>query len=341
MAAPINRNPLVTPFMSDKALEREARRLARIAAGERGLVRTPFERERVGLDVLGSQFGQILQQQADASARNLALLSGSGGGYGGGVLQGAATAAQQEAQIAPTAAATFVAGRRAESERKQTEAEREYDKSIGMYTSDFLDKLKTRELEKAASIAELEATSEALDFKYKSLQSEEARFYAKLKQDAELAREQMAADAAKGTLTRAEVLKEINDFVDSRVKSSTTTSVPKGFTGSIVFKYRPTAAEIASGIATDSKGLAISDPVNYDWTDINNLTEKVKATYPNFVPGTISIQTREAVEGEQKVYDYSIPALKKQAMSIGLASGLPANIVRQIVNQAFAGINRT
>jgi len=341
------RNPFSTPFLTDAQIEAQARRLARIAAGERGAVSAPYERQMVGLETLGREYGTALEKGANAAAQNLAVLQQAAGGYGGGVTAGAAAAQIQAGAAAPAAARSFVRSKQAETLGKKSAAEEKYETGLGTLTASYIEALQKRETEKAASIAELEATAKALDFKYDSLKSEESRFYSKLTQDATLAREKMAnalaVAKAKGAsgLSRNKVYKDVASFVNERIDNASTTKIPSGFTGSVVFKFKPTPEQVASGdVAVDASGYAVSDPVSFDWTNSADLNAKIAAQYPAYKPGSVMIQTQDTRETSENVYTYSLPSLRKQAMSIAMSSGMSRREALAIVNQIFAGVTR-
>jgi len=337
-----SRNPLVTPFLTDKQIEAQAKRLAALAAGPAGAVSLPYERERINMESLGKAYGEALKGTGEASAANIALLQGAAGGYGAGALAGASTAALQAASAAPAMAQAFVRGKQAESLGRQTKAEEEYTTRKSGLTAQFMEQLRTREMEKAASLAELETTAKALGYKYDVLASEERRFYDKLAADAKNLATKIAADAAKaGGLTKNKLFKEISSFVNERVDKSSTTKIPSGFTGTVVFKYKPTPEQVASGnIAIDASGFAVSDPVTFDWKDSADLDRKIAGQYPAYKKGSAMIQSQDTREDSQKVYTYSLPALRKQAISIAIANGYSPADARILVAQIFTGITR-
>jgi hypothetical protein len=343
----VGKNPFSTPFLTDAEIEAQARRLARIAAGERGAISAPYERQIVGLETLGREYGTALEKGAAAAGQNLAVLQQAAGGYGGGVTAGAAAAQTQAGAAAPAAARSFVRSKQADALSKQAAAEQKYETDLGVLTSSFMDTLQKREVEKAASIAELEATAKALDFKYDSLESEETRFFSKLKQDGTLAREKMANALAiakakgAGGLTKNKVFKDVASFVNERIDNASDTKIPTGFTGSVVFKFKPTPEQVASGdVAVDASGFAVSDPVSFDWKNTADLNAKIAAQYPSYKPSSVMIQTQDTREESSKVYTYSLPALRKQAMSIAMSSGMSRREALAIVNQIFAGVTR-
>jgi len=294
------------------------------------------------MESLGRAYGEALLGTGQASAANIALLQGAAGGYGAGALAGASTAATQQASAAPAMAQAFVRGKQAESLSRQTKAEEEYASRKSGLTAQFMEQLKTREMEKAASLAELETTAKALGYKYDVLASEERRFYDKLAADAKNLAAKLAADAAKsGGLSQNKLFKEISSFVNERVDKYTTQNIPSGYTGTVVFKYKPTPDQVASGnVAVDASGFAVSDPVTFDWKDSADLDKKIAAQYPAYKKGSAMVQSQDTRDTSQKVYTYSLPALRKQAISIAIANGYSPADARNLVAQIFMGISR-